>query len=199
MVPGDPVPVRERSRRAVRAELTLLAQDLFIAQGYDETTVEDICEAAGMSRRTFFRYFASKDDLVLGKNEIFGEQIIEAFAARPADEPAWTALRRAFDPIANYFDDQTGGPRAIAMQKIIQANPVLTARYLERATRVQDQLAAIIRERAGRHDPADPRPAAIAGAALSCLITAQAIWIATGQPNSFADLLDQAMAALTLA
>src|SRR6266545_7692516 len=63
----DPLPVRERTRRAVRDELTQLAKDLFVEKGYDETTIDDLAAAAGMSRRTFFRYFASKEELVMGK------------------------------------------------------------------------------------------------------------------------------------
>src|SRR6266508_2848864 len=56
----DPIPVRERTRRAVRGELAQLAAGLFVEKGYDETTIDDLAAAAGMSKRTFFRYFASK-------------------------------------------------------------------------------------------------------------------------------------------
>src|SRR4051812_32379863 len=80
----DPLPVRERPRRAVRGELTQLAVDLFVEKGYDETTIDDLAAAAGMSKRTFFRYFASKEELVMGKYEVFGEQLAEDLAARPA-------------------------------------------------------------------------------------------------------------------
>jgi AcrR family transcriptional regulator len=103
----------------VRAELTMLAQDLFVAQGYDETTVDDIAAAAGMSRRTLFRYFASKEDLVLGKYEILGDRLAEALAARPHDEPIWLSLRRAFDIVVEYFADDPDATRAVAMERII--------------------------------------------------------------------------------
>src|SRR5207247_3413148 len=83
----DPIPVRERTRRAVRSELAQLAADLFVEKGYDETTIDDLAAAAGMSKRTFFRYFASKEELVVGKYEILGEQLAEDLAARPAGEP----------------------------------------------------------------------------------------------------------------
>ena len=66
----DPIPVRERTRRAVRGELAQLAVSLFVEKGYDETTIDDLAAAAGMSKRTFFRYFASKEELVMGKYEI---------------------------------------------------------------------------------------------------------------------------------
>ena len=89
----DPIPVRERTRRTVRGELAQLAVGLFVEKGYDETTIDDLAAAAGMSKRTFFRYFASKEELVMGKYEFFGEQLAEDLAARPAGEPVWVSLR----------------------------------------------------------------------------------------------------------
>ncbi|RFA10383.1 hypothetical protein B7R54_15095 [Subtercola boreus] len=58
-------------------------------QGYDGTTVDQIAAAAGMSKRTFFRYFPSKDDLVIGKYDLFADRMAEAFDERPVDEPVW--------------------------------------------------------------------------------------------------------------
>jgi AcrR family transcriptional regulator len=196
MVHGNPIPVRERTRRAMRAELTLLAQDLFAAKGYDQTTIEDLVAAAGMSKRTFFRYFTSKEDLVLGKYELLADRLTEAITARPREEPVWESLRRAFDVIVEFFDDERQLARTLAMEKVICANPALSAGELERMARAQEQLADLIRDRMGRPSPADPTPAAIAGAALSCLIAAKKTWIATSQSRPFGELLDEAMAAL---
>ena len=69
-------------------------------------------------------------------------------------------------------------------------------RQLERVARMQELLLGEVRERTGRHDPADPRATAITGAAFSCLIAAWITWIASNQARPFGDLLDQAMAAL---
>src|SRR6266704_5848277 len=71
----DPIPVRERTRRTVRGELAQLAVDLFVEKGYDETTIDDLAAAAGMSKRTLFRYFAWKDELVVGEYGVLGEQL----------------------------------------------------------------------------------------------------------------------------
>jgi AcrR family transcriptional regulator len=190
------ISVRERTRRAVRAELTMLGQELIAARGYEQTTLDDIVAAAGMSKRTFFRYFASKEDLVLSKYEFFGDQFVEVFAARPSDEPVWESFRRAFDVVVGYFDDTTQSPRILGMEKVIDGNPALRAGELERVSRVQKQLAALLRERTGRYSPADPGPVAIAGAALSCLLAAKATWITAEQSPPFGEVLDHAMAAL---
>lgn len=188
--------VRERTRRAVRAEMTMLGQELIAARGYEQTTIDDIAAAVGMSRRTFFRYFTSKDDVVLSKYEFFGDQFAEAFAARPRDEPLWESFRQAFDVVVGYFDDTTELPRILAMEKIINGNPALSAGELERISRVQRELTTLLRERTGRHSPADPGPAAITGAALSCLLAAKATWITADQRPPFGEVLDRAMAAL---
>jgi hypothetical protein len=63
------------------------------------------------------------------------------------------------------------------MEQTIQANPALTAGQLERVSRTQDLLVDLVRERISRHDPTDPRPAAIVGAALPCLIAAKTTWV----------------------
>jgi AcrR family transcriptional regulator len=190
------VPVRERARRAMRAELAVLAQDLFAAKGYERTTIEDLVAAAGISKRTFFRYFTSKEDLVLGKHDVWAEKLVKAFAARPGDEPLWNSLRRSFDVVVDHFDDETQLSRTLAMEKVIHDNPTLGAAELERIARVQGRLAELIRPRAGHRSAADARPAALAGAALSCLIAAKNVWITSDQVRPFPELLDEAMATL---
>src|SRR3954454_23962679 len=100
----DPVPVRERTRRAVRDELTQLAKELFVEKGYDETTIDHLAAAAGMSKRTFFRYFASKEELVVGKYEVLGEQLAEDLAARPDGEPLWESLRQIFGRFVEHME-----------------------------------------------------------------------------------------------
>jgi len=190
----DPVPVRERTRRAVRGELAQLAMDLFVENGYDETTIDDLAAAAGMSKRTFFRYFASKEELVMGKYEVLGEQLAEDLAARPADEPIWVSLRQVFGQIADHVESE--GTAAVAMEKMVRDHPTLNASYLERVSRMQELLHDEARTRTGWPDPADPRTAAIVGAAFSCLIAAWATWLTTNQAQPFGDLLDQTMDAI---
>ncbi len=192
----DPLPVRERTRRAVRGELAQLAASLFVEKGYDETTIDDLAAAAGMSKRTFFRYFGSKEELVMGKYEYFGEQLAEDLAARPADEPIWVSLRQIFKRVADYVENDARRAESVAMEKIVRDHPTLNASYLERVSRMQELLLDEVRTRTGWPDPADPRTAAIVGAAFSCLLAAWATWLTTNQARPFGDLLDQAMDAI---
>jgi AcrR family transcriptional regulator len=197
MVESTPEKIRERKRRIALTELTAVAQDLFLEQGYENTTVDQIAEAAGMSRRTFFRYFPTKDDLVIGKYDLFGDRIAEALDARPADEPVWQSLRRVFDIALEYVQDDRQRARNDAMERIVESSPQLNARYLEKMQRIQDLLVGRVAARLanqGRFEP-DPRPAAIVGAAFACMQAARSAWLQSDQTQPFGEYLDDAMAA----
>jgi len=188
----NPTPIRERTRRLAQTELTTVAQDLFLEHGYDETTVDQIAAAAGMSKRTFFRYFPSKDDLVIGKYDLFGDRMADALDARPADEPVWESLRRVFDIALDYVQDDRQRARNDAMEHIVQSTPQLTARYLEKLQRVQALLIGRVAERLAL-SVTDPRPAAIVAAAFACMQTARASWLGSDQSQPFDTFLDDAM------
>ena len=190
------MPMRERTRRLAQTELTRVAQDLFLENGYEDTTIDQIAAAAGMSRRTFFRYFASKDDLVIGKYELFGQRMAETLRDRPADEPLWRSLRRVFDIALIYFDDSPERERNEAMEKIVRSSPTLYAGYLEKLSRMQSLVTEAALERLPENDPDDLRTlraSSIVGAAFSCVMTAQTAWLASGGSRSAAELLDLAM------
>jgi AcrR family transcriptional regulator len=191
-----PVPIRERTRRLAQTELTSVAQDLFLAQGYEDTTVDQIAAAAGMSKRTFFRYFPSKDDLVIGKYDLFADRMAEALDARPADEPVWTSLRRVFDLTLDYTQDDHQRARNDAMDEIVRSTPQLNARYLEKMHRVQQLLIGRVARRltGADADPSDPRPAAIVGAAFACMQAARQAWFASDRSEAFGSCLDRTMA-----
>jgi AcrR family transcriptional regulator len=193
-----PVPIRERTRRLAQTELTAVAQDLFVEQGYDSTTVDQIAAAAGMSKRTFFRYFPSKDDLVIGKYDLFADRMAEALDARPADEPVWESLRRVFDITVDYVQDDHQRARNDAMEAIVRSTPQLYARYLEKMQRVQDLLIGRVAVRLTSRDQVatDPKPAAIVGAAFACMQAARQAWFASDRNEEFGSYLDNAMAAL---
>jgi AcrR family transcriptional regulator len=194
---SNPIPlsIRERTRRLAQTELTIVAQDLFLENGYESTTVDQIAAAAGMSKRTFFRYFASKDDLVIGKYDLFGDRIAEALDARPADEPVWDSLRRVFDLTLDYVQDDHARARNDAMERIVRSSAQLNARYLEKMQRVQEILVGRVAVRlpAVTKDPADPKPAAIVGAAFACMTVARKYWLESEQQRPFGEYLDNVM------
>lgn len=184
--------LRERSRRAVQAELVELAQGLFVERGYEATTVDEIAAAAGMSKRSFFRYFANKEELVLGKYDLLGEELLRRLQERPVSEPLWTSLRRMFDGIVGYFADSAHASRAVEMERVVASTPTLHAAYLHRISRMQAEVGALACARAEAND--DVGPTAIVGAAFACLAAARAAQVSSGRALDV--LLDEAMAAV---
>ncbi len=86
----------ERRRRLLRDEIASIAIELFVDLGYDAVTVDDIASAAGTSPRSVFRYFTSKDDIVLDLVHRLDRRFVEALEARPATEGAVTGMRNAY-------------------------------------------------------------------------------------------------------
>ncbi|MEU7788815.1 TetR/AcrR family transcriptional regulator [Amycolatopsis sp. NPDC049159] len=194
----EPPSLRERTRLAVRQQLLDAALALFVKHGYEETTVDEIAAAAGMSKRSFFRYFGSKEDVILGKHERLGDQFVEALEARPPDEPLWTSLRRMFDDVVDYMTDPVQAAAAGELQRVINGSASLRAAYLDRMLGNQSRIADAARARsrkAGKPwEDADPAPLALVGSAFACLTAAHASVAASGGPLH--EALDQAMAAV---
>src|SRR5687768_12001917 len=151
----------ERKRRLVADELRDAALMLLAARGFDTVTVDDIVAAAGMSRRTFFRYYASKEDVVVRFLADMGAIVLAALAERPRTEPPSAALRAAiWAPLAEACADDRPDhiERSRVVVRLILDTPALYARWLERQTELRAGLAA---ELAGRHNldlDTDPYP-----------------------------------------
>jgi AcrR family transcriptional regulator len=188
--------LRERTRRAVRAELMEVGMALFARQGYEATTVEEVAQAAGMSKSSFFRYFPTKEDLVLDNLEHIGEELAEALAARPVDEPAWYSLRRAFDLIVGRMDDRHD--RAQTLLRMLNSTPTLMAGQLARRSRWRDLLTPHLESRMAAAEPERARlqAAALAGAALACYEATQSAWLAADGLPQVEGMLDEAMGAI---
>src|SRR3954468_14662114 len=86
----------DRTRQLAAQEILQTALRLFTQQGYDETTIAQIAREAGVSQRTLFRYFGTKEDLIGGSQEQFVTLLTETIRTQPADAGAWNALRAAF-------------------------------------------------------------------------------------------------------
>ncbi|MFD8104435.1 TetR family transcriptional regulator [Nocardia fluminea] len=188
--------LRERTRAAMRNEVSEVAFRLFSEQGFDKTTVEQIAAEAGLSRTTFFRYFGTKEELVLGKMTEFGPRIAAALAERPAEERSWEALRRSFDVITEPLADETQ-PFLNLMQLLDDACALMTRQW-EKTQGWHSLLVPEITRRLGG-DPKstkDLRAHALVGSALSCLDAATDAWTACGGTTPLSELLDQAMGVL---
>jgi AcrR family transcriptional regulator len=185
----------------VQAELVDAAQNLFIAKGFEQTTIDDIAKAVGMSRRSFFRYFSSKDDLVLGTYEQWADRLAQAMVQRPLDEPVWESLRRVFDHVVDLPTDDASRDRVVAMDRIVLSTTTLKAAYLQKLDRAQGRVVGVIGKRARLRgtpiDEHDLATVAIVGAAFACLQAAHLTTLAGDDPAAYGRALDTTMAAVT--
>ena len=189
------VGLRERTRNAVRSQLAEAALKLFVEQGFEATTVEQIAAAMGLSRRSFHRYFASKEDVLGQWFAEMGQQIGEALAARPRHESPWLALRRAFDDLVQ---GMSARPEARVMTRMMLNTPALHASHLHKYAHWRVLLADVLQDRIadGGKTPDRIAAVALAGAALASLESAQEEWVAEGNKRPLDELTDDAMNAV---
>ncbi|WP_404818941.1 TetR family transcriptional regulator [Streptomyces phaeolivaceus] len=185
---------RDIARAAVRAELAQVAFELFLRDGFDKVTLDDLASAAGVSRSTFLRYFGTKEDAVLGAFDAHGGWVADALRARPADEDDWTALRRALDTVIQRYHQDPAG--SLATAQLVRDTPALCARQLEKQHGWRPTLARALAERHGTSGPPGLAETVRAAAALDCLDVALDHWTASDGDLDLVALLDEAFATL---
>ena len=190
--PGDrPVGLRERKKARTRAAIREHALRLFREQGYNATTVEQIAEAAEVSPSTFFRYFPTKEDVVLQDDfDLLG---MEAFEAQPAELSPVAALRAATAKIV-----ATLTPEELAQfretTRLTLTVPEVRARALDEFARTIDEIAAAIAKRTGRA-PDDFAVRNVAGALIGVIMAATMPWAEAPNKDMF-ERIDAALAHL---
>jgi AcrR family transcriptional regulator len=151
--PADapPVGLRERKKARTRAAIQSHALRLFAEQGYAETTVDEIAAAAEVSQSTFFRYFPTKEDVVL--HDRYDPLLIAAFHAQPDDVSPIDALRRAMVGVLGALPSD-----ALELERLrgslIFAVPELRARFMDEIASAIGMIAEAVAERIGR-DPGE--------------------------------------------
>ena len=182
------VGLRERKKARTRAAIREHALRLFREQGYEATTVEQIAEAAEVSPSTFFRYFPTKEDVVLVDD--YDPLIVEAFRAQPAELGPIAALRASMRAVFGALP-----PEQMAQERermlLIRQVPQLQAGMFEGLAGMIQLVAEVVAERAGRRSD-EPVVRNLAGALVGVEIAAALTW--ADDPGS--DMLALADAAL---
>lgn len=167
-------PPRGRPRSTTRDRVAQVALDLFARQGFEETTVEDIAAALSVSRRTLFRYFSSKNDIVWGDFDRVLGRLRECLAASPSEVGLMEALGRAVVQ-SNHYPPGALPDLRIRMTLITRV-PALQAHSMLRYREWMDVVAAWAARRLGLA-PADLLPQALAHAALGSSAAAFVTWV----------------------
>lgn len=199
--------LRERKKERTRQALIDAAYELFQRNGFDATTVEEIAAAVEVSPRTFFRYFASKEEVALTLQDDLKTAIIGELSARPADEPVMTAMRRAFHAVAELLQDFDGqnlldkdsgiSQRFACFNELMTSSPSLFAASIEHTTAKQDDLVRLVADRMGTDAVTDLRPHLATAVAVCAVRAAMETWKrAGGGPGSVLEGFDRAFGLL---
>ena len=166
--------LRERKKERTRRLLADVALDLFETRGYDHTTVDDIAAAADVSPRTFFRYFASKDEAVFERAPDVQDQFRALLASRPADEPLLVSLREIGNALI--AGEVVEADRVRRVLRLAHTEPALRRRYEALITMVEADLQDWAAARLGV-PASDMRPRLVAAAVLAARRVAMDIWL----------------------
>jgi len=152
--------LRELKKQRTRLALIDSALELFLAHGYENTTIDEIAAAADVSQRTFFRYFATKEDVVTGFVLEYDSHLIERVRTRPEDESVPGALLAALRGLLDRLErgDSVQMKRMWRLRRVLETNPCLIAAYLTRYSRTSGVLVAELARRMDVDPELDLRP-----------------------------------------
>jgi AcrR family transcriptional regulator len=163
------VGLRELKKQRTRLALIDAALDLFLAQGYDRTTIDEIVAAVEVSQRTFFRYFTNKEDVLLGIVADYDTELVRTVKERPETESATEALLAGLRGVLDGLNDSDAADieRWRRTRQLINATPTLTAGQMAYYAHTEQQLTTCITERMGKVSADDLRPTLLAAVFMS--------------------------------
>lgn len=179
-----PVPVaglRERKKQATKTALREAALRLALRHGVAGVTVEQIAEQADVSARTFFNYFASKEEaIVAADTAASGERLCRAFAERTDRESVTEALRAALLVVAAEGGRDRGWRNEL---RLVRATPSLLPHHIAAHLRTERELAALIGQRTGLDTAREIYPALLAASTVAALRVATRFWLDGNRPD----------------
>jgi AcrR family transcriptional regulator len=182
--PGQAVPDRrQRKKQLTKDALIAAALELFAAKGYDHTAVHEITDAVDVSERTFFRYFASKEDLVLSFIAEGATAFAEALAARPPEEEPLAAARNALQISIRDMSGGQGLANYFSAMRLIDSTPTLLAAYLRHTHDQDHKVIEVLARREGVDPATDRRPRVLAAVIGALVFLSDRDWRAGDNPD----------------
>ncbi|WP_170926402.1 TetR/AcrR family transcriptional regulator [Devosia lucknowensis] len=182
--------IREQKREETLKRITQCAMTLFAREGYEATTIDAVAAAAGISRRTFFHYFKSKDDILLSQQAGMGEQLIAALSAEPDAGSPWKTLASAMRRIAaSYPVDEL-----VAIDRMMMSIEAVQQRKQASYIRDEKLIFAALQQRWPAAEAMSLRMAAMLSISLSRL--SLDAWRVDGGTGPLVHYLDAAIEAL---
>jgi AcrR family transcriptional regulator len=183
----------QRRRDRTRNALATAALELFRSQGYDATTVEQIADAAGVSPRTFFHHFASKEEVLFGGHEQRRRDVISTLERRLETTSVWEATCGAIMTVVDAFETDPAFFRERA--RLYAREPGLRAAVLSINDKLVNDIAEVVAAKLG-HRPGDLTPRLIASVANGAMRAAIDSWVSS---RAGTDLRAMAIEALRIA
>ena len=199
---SPPISLRDRKKLATRRTLRQAALRLVAERGFDRVTVEDIAEEAGVSTRTFFNYFPTKEAALFGANPARFESLRVRVLERPAKEDVLTAVRRTLvdeaRSISEEFSALGGDPSDwLSRMRTAHGDAHLRAAHAAHMVSVERILADAVATRIGSDIESDPYPTLLSGAAVGVMRAVFSIWASAEGQVALDELTDAAFQALT--
>jgi AcrR family transcriptional regulator len=177
--------LRERKKLATRTALADAALRLCVANGLDGVTVEQVANDAGVSLRTFFNYFSSKEEAVVAGDGATAAAFVQAFAARPPEEPVLRALHAALvDVVPERID-----PERVAQMRVLRRTPALLPHQVAAFVAQERELAAAVAARLGLDPAADLYPMMFAATVMATLRVVISWWVDAAERPELSDLI----------
>jgi AcrR family transcriptional regulator len=171
-----------RWQSGARERLAASALELFVSQGFERTTVAEIAAAAGLTERTFFRYYADKPEVLFAGQDEFEGLFLAGLEASSGTHPM-DLVAAALDHAAESFPDERRS-WSRRRQAVVAGNVALQERELHKLSALADALTSALVER-----EVDPTAAALAAeAGVSVFRRSFAAWIAEGETRTFGDM-----------
>jgi AcrR family transcriptional regulator len=181
--------LRERKKAKTRRTIQEQALRLFAEQGYDATTVEQIAEAAEISPSTFFRYFPTKEDVVI--QDDYDPMVVAILAAQPKELSVVAAMRATIkEAFTNITAEEELQIKARTRLQI--SVPALRARMVDNMIEIVEVFGRVLAERADRPHP-DPMLRTLAGAMVGVMIPTVFAWAESDDPQRLSDLMEEAL------
>ncbi|WP_327320272.1 TetR/AcrR family transcriptional regulator [Streptomyces sp. NBC_01235] len=191
---GAPATLWDRTRQLASREILETALRLFTEQGYDETTIAQIAREAGVSQRTLFRYFGTKEDLLGGNQNRFGQVLTDTISELPAEVGVWEALRAGVAAVLALHDSRE---QALERFRLLHNTASLRAGWLEKRLRFQEDLLPLIEARMdAATGSVSVKARAVIATAFACLDAASMTWVDNDGKGDIMDLYDECLAAV---
>jgi len=166
-----------RKQEFVRDSIYDAAIDLFVRKGFMETNVEDLAQAAGVSRRSFFRYFTTKDHVLAHSIVKYGDVLVSAIGASPADSYANEVVQ---DAVAAGIQFATSDPRTRQITQITAQNLSARQAHRSRMVEVEIRVSAAFAARTRNETKDDVRPRMLALLTLMVVDLTLMTWLKSG-------------------